>query len=118
MDEKVMLAEAGTVVTTRKFVHGSRTVSLAGFRKVKVVEKRLGLSQYLEEAFLGRERVRVTVDLIGPARQVRCLAEVFSYKGPGKDRRSAYEADPRRLHVMRTASALARAVAISRWEVF
>ena len=117
MDEKVMFAENGTVVTTRKFTRGSRTVSLAGFHEAKVAEKKLGLSRHLEEAIFGRDRFRVTVDLIGPAGRLRCVEELFTYKGTPEERRSAYQADPERLLLMRAANALVNAVAVSRWDI-
>ena len=75
-----MFEENGTVVTTRKFARGSHTVSLAGFWEAKVTERKLGLSRHLEEAIFGRDRFRVTVDLIGPAGRVRCVEELFTYK--------------------------------------
>jgi hypothetical protein len=117
MDEKVMFEENGTVVTTRTFTRGSQTVSLAGFWEAKVTEKKLGLSRHLEEAILGRDRFRVTVDLVGPAGRLRCVDESFTYKGTPEERRLAYQADPKRLLLMRAANALVSAVSVARWDI-
>jgi hypothetical protein len=117
MDKKVIFEENGMVVTTRKFTRPSRTVSLAGFWEAKVAEKKLGLPRHLEEAIFGRDRFRVTVDLIGPAGRLRCVEESFTYKGTPEERRLAYQADPERLLLMRAANALVNAVSVARWDI-